>query len=64
MVDENTSIWTLKNLVERIKDKNLSVSFLNLSTIPTSMLENLLIKNKLITMFKYDRDETTQTIRT
>ena len=48
----------LKNLVERIKDKNLSVSFLNLSTIPTSMLENLLVKNKLITMFKYDRDET------
>lgn len=58
MINENTSIWTLKNLVERIKDRNLSVSFLNLSTMQTSIIENLLIKNKLITMFKFDRDET------
>ena len=58
MINENTSIWTLKNLVDRIKDRNLSVSFLNLSTIPTSIIENLLIKNKLITMFKFKNDET------
>lgn len=58
MINENTHIWTFKNLIERIKDTRLSVSYLNLSSIPVVLLENLLIKNKLITLFKYDRSET------
>ena len=58
MVDDNTSIWTMNTLMKRIKDESLSVSYINLSTIHDLILENMLIKSKLITLFSYDKDET------
>lgn len=58
IVNENTRVWCLDTLMERIKDRNIAVSYLNLESIPNVILENMLIKNKLVSMFKYDRDNT------
>lgn len=65
MTDNSSNIWSLQNLIDRIKDTRLSVSYLNLSTIPRNIMENLLIKCKRLTFFKYEKDETvyTQMIR-
>lgn len=59
MIDDNTTIWTLDTLLKRIKDSSQSVSYINFSNISPLMLENTLIKNKLITLFKYENGETT-----
>lgn len=57
MFDSNNRIWELNNLLKRIKDPEVSVSFLNLSIIPDDLLINLMIKNKLITLFDYSMNQ-------
>lgn len=53
MFNSNTKIWRLPILLKRIKDDSLSVSFLNLSIVPDEVITNLMLKNKLITLFQY-----------
>lgn len=57
MINEYTSIWSLNTLISRIKDNSISVSYMNLSTIPNKFIEHLLINNKLVTLFTYGDDE-------
>lgn len=56
LFDNLTRIWDFETLISRIKDSNYSVSYLNLSTIPKSYLENLILQNKYIKLFKYNTD--------
>lgn len=58
VIDRSTAVWTLTTLVNRIKDPHNALTFLNLSTIKNLFIENLLIKNKLMTLFRYDNDDT------
>lgn len=53
MVDSSTKTWTVPTLLKRIRDNNYSVSFLDLSIIPDEIITNLMIKNKLISMFQF-----------
>ena len=58
-VDNNTAIWTLDTFLTRIRDATNALSYINFAPVHDTILENLLLKNKLITMFKYSHDETT-----
>lgn len=53
MNHDNCKIWSLQSLLERIKDSSKSVSYLNVSIVPNEMLINMMLKNKLITLFQY-----------
>lgn len=61
MFNGNTKIWKLENLIKRIKDPEYSVSFLNLAVISDELIINLLLKNKLITLFEYKQSRDTST---
>ena len=60
MFDSNTRIWKLDTLIKRIKDPSLSVSFLNLSVVSDEIIVNLLLKNKLVTLFEYKNSKDTE----
>lgn len=57
MWDDNTRIWRRDVFLKRMKDSALSVSYLNLMNVPTNILMNLMIQNKLITLFQYERND-------
>ena len=57
MFNSNTKHWAMDNLLKRIKDPNMSVSFLNLSIVPDDLIVNMLMKNKLINVFSYKNSQ-------
>ena len=59
MFDSNNKIWTLDTLIKRIKNPEYSVSFLNLSAIDDELIINLILKNKLVTLFEYKQNQNT-----
>lgn len=56
-VNNYTTIWTLETFLTRIRDATNALSYINFTPVQDTILENLLLKNKLITMFKYSRDD-------
>lgn len=55
MVDKNSSIWLKDTFMKRLRDKSLSVSYLDISSVPENILMNLLVKDRLVTLFQYER---------
>lgn len=55
MVDKNTMVWFKDTFMKRLMDRSLSVTYLDISAVPENILMNLLVKDRIITLFQYER---------
>jgi hypothetical protein len=56
MVDDSTSIWEFDTFIKRLKDSKIAVSYLDISSVPDSILDNLISKNKHVSIFQFTKE--------
>ena len=57
MVDKNTMVWIKDTFMKRLMDQSLSVTYLDISAVPENILMNLLVKDRIVTLFQYERND-------